>query len=164
METLSVEQIQDIYSGKIRNWKEVGGKHEKIRAFQRPEESGSQSALLRVMDGKPLMDPPTKDIVNAMEGIISETADYQNKRNAIGFSFRHFSEDMVRNGKIRNIAVDGIPPTVETIKDGSYPFINEFYAITLEDNKSPQVDGFLKWMISEQGQRIVSETGYVAVE
>ena len=164
VETLSIEQIQNIYSGKIRNWKEVGGKHEKIRAFQRPEESGSQSALLRVMDGKPLMDPPTKDIVDAMEGIISETADYQNKSNAIGFSFRHFSEDMVRNGKIRNIAVDGIPPTVETIKDGSYPFINEFYAITLEDNSSPKKDGFLKWMVSEQGQQIVSETGYVAVE
>lgn len=116
------------------------------------------------MGGKPLMDPPTKDVVSAMEGIINETADYQNKSDAIGFSFRHFSEEMVRNGKIKNISVEGIPPTIETIKDGSYPFINEFYAITLEDNDSPQVDRFLKWMLSEQGQRIVSETGYVAVE
>ncbi|MBZ9535416.1 substrate-binding domain-containing protein [Cytobacillus oceanisediminis] len=164
IETLSVEQIQDIYSGKITNWKEVGGNRKKIRAFQRPAESGSQTALIRVMGGKPLMDPPTKDVVSAMEGIINETADYQNKSDAIGFSFRHFSEEMVRNGKIKNISVEGIPPTIETIKDGSYPFINEFYAITLEDNDSPQVDRFLKWMLSEQGQRIVSETGYVAVE
>lgn len=164
VETLSKEQIQAIYSGEITNWKDVGGKRGKIKAFQRPEESGSQTALLRVMDGKSLMEPPSNEIVDAMEGIISETADYQNKSNAIGFSFRHFSEDMVRNGKIKNISVEGIPPTKETIKDGTYPFINEFYAITLENNNSPQVDEFLKWMLSEQGQSIVSETGYVSVD
>lgn len=71
-------------------------------------------------------------------GIISQTAVYQNKSNAIGFSFCHFSEVMVRNGKIKNISVEGIAPTMENIKDGTCPFVNEFYAITLEVNNAPQ--------------------------
>lgn len=55
---LSVSQIQDIYTGKITNWQEVGGKNDKIRAFQRPENSGSQTALQKIMGDKPLMTAP----------------------------------------------------------------------------------------------------------
>jgi len=86
VEELSIKQIQGIYSGKITNWKEVGGNDEEIRAFQRPEGSGSQSALISVMGDVPLMDPPSEDIVSAMGGIIRETTNYRNKANAFGFS------------------------------------------------------------------------------
>ncbi len=85
VEKLSISQIQGIYSGEIKNWKEVGGKNEEIRAFQRPEGSCSQSSLISVMDGIPLMDPPSEDIVSAMGGIITETTNYRNRKNEIEF-------------------------------------------------------------------------------
>jgi phosphate transport system substrate-binding protein len=157
---LSIRQIQGIYSGEITNWKEVGGEDEQIRAFQRPEGSGSQSALINVMNGIPLMDPPSEDIVSAMGGIIKETTNYTNKTNAIGFSFRHFSQEMVHNGKIKNIAVNGILPTKENIKNDTYPIVAEFYAITA-GSENPHIDAFIKWMQSKQGQKIVELTGYV---
>ena len=69
--TLSLEQIQDIYSGKITNWKEVGGNDEKIRAFQRPVNSGSQTGMLAlVMKDKELMEAPKEDMVDTMEAIV----------------------------------------------------------------------------------------------
>jgi phosphate transport system substrate-binding protein len=157
---LTIKQIQGIYAGEITNWNQVGGENEKIRAFQRPEGSGSQSALIKVMNGIPLMDPPSEDIVSAMGGIIKETTNYKNRTNAIGYSFRHFSQEMVQNGKIKNIAVNGILPTKETIKNDTYPIVAEFYAITA-GSENPHVEAFIKWMQSEQGRKIVERTGYV---
>jgi len=159
---LSIKQIQEIYAGKIINWKEVGGRDEKIRAFQRPEESGSQSALIRLMDGIPLMDPPSEDIATGMGGIITETTNYRNKTNAIGFSFRKFSQEMVHNGEIKYIAVEGVLPTKENIQQEKYPIVAEFYAVTA-GSKNPHIDEFIKWMQSGQGQKIVEKTGYVSL-
>lgn len=163
VEELSIKQIQGIYSGKITNWKEVGGENEKIRAFQRPEGSGSQSALISVMDDVPLMDPPSEDIVSAMGGIIRETTNYRNKANAIGFSFRHFSQDMVQNGEIRHVAVEGILPTKETIQNETYPIVDQFYVITTGSD-NPHIEAFIDWMQSDQGQEIVDRTGYVPLD
>lgn len=163
VDQLTIEQIQDIYSGKVINWSEVGGKDEEIRAFQRPEGSGSQSALINVMDGVPLMDPPSDDIVSAMGGIIQETTSYQNRTNAIGFSFRHFSQNMVKSGKLKNIAVEGVLPTKENIQNETYPFVDPFYAITANSD-TPHIEAFINWMLSEQGQDLVERTGYVPIE
>jgi phosphate transport system substrate-binding protein len=160
---LSVEEIQGIYSGKIMNWKEVGGEDEEIRAFQRPEGSGSQSALIRFMGNVPIMDPPSKDIVTGMGGIIRETTNYQNRQNAIGFSFRHFSEEMVQNGKIKNIAVNGVLPTEEYIQNDTYPVVANFYAITA-NSENPHLSKFIQWMQSEQGQEIVERSGYIPLK
>lgn len=163
VEKLTVEQIQGIYSGKITNWKEVGGNDEEIRAFQRPEGSGSQSALKKMMGDVPLMNPPSEDIVSAMGGIITETTNYQNRTNAIGYSFRHFSQNMVDNGKIKNIAVEGIAPTKENIQNETYPLVDQFYAITA-GSENPHIEEFLDWMLSPEGQLLVEKTGYVPVE
>jgi phosphate transport system substrate-binding protein len=159
-----MEQIQAIYSGKITNWRQLGGKNEEIRAFQRPEGSGSQSALINVMGDVPLMEPPSEDIVSAMGGIITETTNYQNRTNAIGFSFRHFSQNMVENGKIKYIAINGMTPSKENIQNDSYPIVAPLYAVTTSGNTNPHVEGFINWMLSEQGQYIVEQTGYVPVK
>lgn len=163
VDQLTIEQIQGIYSEKITNWSEVGGKDEEIRAFQRPEGSGSQSALINVMDGVSLMEPPSEDIVSGMGEIIKETSSYQNRKNAIGFSFRHFSQNMVENEKIKNIAVEGILPTKENIQNETYPLVDQFYAITAGSD-NPHIDEFINWMLSEQGQELVERSGYVPVE
>lgn len=163
VEELTVEEIQRIYAGEIINWKEVGGEDEEIRAFQRPEGSGSQSALINFMGDTPIMDPPSKDIVSGMGGIIRETSNYQNRPNAIGYSFRHFSEEMVQNGKIKNIAVNGVLPTIENIQNETYPIVANFFAITGK-SQNPHLGDFIQWIQSEQGQGIVERSGYVPVE
>ncbi|MRH45027.1 hypothetical protein GH741_20500 [Aquibacillus halophilus] len=160
---LTIKQIQGIYAGNIINWDELGGNNEEIRAFQRPDGSGSQSALISVMDGIPLMDPPSEDIVSGMGGVIIETSSFQNRSNAIGYSFRHFSEEMVENGEIRHIAIEGILPTVENIQNEAYPIVDQFYAITA-DSDNPHINQFIEWIKSDQGQEIIDRTGYVPLK
>ena len=167
---LTVEQIQGIYTGEITNWRDLGGKWQRIRPYQRAENSGSQSALLRLMDGLELLEPEEEDRIGGMGGIITQVASYRNHSNAIGFSFRFYSTEMVENEQIRLLALNGIEPTKETIRDGSYPIASNFFAITASpigepapEESNEDLRSFIDWILSEQGQRIIEETGYVGV-
>lgn len=171
VESLTVEQVKGIYSGTITNWKEVGGKNQSIRPFQRAENSGSQSALQRLMGDIPIVEPEREDVVADMGGIISRVASYRNYKNAIGFSFRYYSTQMVENNQIRLLALDGVLPTRETIRDGSYPISSYFYAVTAApigrpapETRNQKLAALLEWILSPQGQWIIEKTGYVAVD
>jgi phosphate transport system substrate-binding protein len=162
VEGVTIEQIQGIYSGEIMNWFQLGWKNEEIRAFQRPENSGSQTGLVKLMGDIPLMKPPTEDIVTGMGGIIKNTSDYRNYKNAIGFSYRYFSTEMVQNGDIKLLKINDVFPSKETIRSGEYPLSAQFYAITARTD-NPHVEELIDWILSEQGQSLVEKTGYVSV-
>ncbi len=163
IDNLTAEQICGIYAGEITNWKEVGGKDEPIAAFQRNEGSGSQSMLLRFMGDTPLMDPPTSQVSGFMSGIIEEVADYESRSGSIGFSFRFYVEGIIKNPDIKMIAIDGVAPTVENIRDKTYPVVAPVYAVTWAGNDNPNVKKLLDWILSEEGQYIIEETGYVGL-
>ncbi|MGN7386321.1 PstS family phosphate ABC transporter substrate-binding protein [Sporosarcina sp. SAFN-015] len=162
VKSLTEDEIKEIYSGKITNWAEVGGRNDDIRAFQRPENSGSQTALQDFMGLTPIMKPPTEDVMSLMGTIVGEVSDYKNHRNAIGYTFRYYSEQMVKNNKIRLLQVNGVEPTVDTIRSGEYPITNEFYAVTAGSD-NPHVEAFIEWILSDEGQEIIEKTGYVPV-
>lgn len=159
---LTTEQIRGIYSGEITRWGEVGGGDGSIRAFQRPEDSGSQTMLVRVMDGRELAKPPEENVASGMGGIISRTADYRNYKNALGYSFLFYATEMVRNGNIRLLDIDGVRPERTTIASGEYPFAAEFYAVTAGSD-NPNVEKLIEWILSPQGQYLVEQTGYTPV-
>ena len=161
---LTTEQIKDIYSGKITNWKDVGGKNEKIAAFQRNEGSGSQSMLKRFMGDTPITDAPTEMVNDLMAGIIEQVADYKSKTNSIGFSFRYYVEGIIKNPDIKMISIDGAAPTSENIRNGSYPMLTPIYAVTYKENQNGNVDKLLEWILSDEGQYIINETGYVGIK
>lgn len=168
--SLTVEEIQKIYTGEITNWKQVGGRRQAIRPFQRSEGSGSQTALQRLMGDLSLMEPEEEDIVDAMDGIIRRVAVYRNFGNALGFSFRYYTTEMVTDDHIRLLAIDGVEPTKETIRDGSYPIASYFYAVTASrvdqpppEETKPHLAALLEWILSEQGQAIIERTGYVSL-
>lgn len=164
VDNLTSEQLRAIYSGKITNWKQVGGNNESIKAFQRNEGSGSQSAFLAFMQDTPVMKPRTEDIHRGMGSIITMTSDYANYANAIGFSFRYFSQSMIANNEIKLLSIDGVYPSVETIASGTYPLSVKFYAASLANNNKPEVQKMIEWILSPQGQSLVEKTGYVRVE
>ncbi len=161
--SLTADQIRKIYSGEITNWKEVGGKNEEIVAFQRNEGSGSQSMLIRFMDGKKIMKAPTEQVNDLMSGIIEQVSNYKNKTNSIGFSFRYYLEGIIKNPDVKMVSIDGIAPTVENIKNGSYPITTSLYAVTYKDNPNENVHKLLNWVLSKEGQEIIEKTGYVGI-
>jgi len=163
IDNLTTEQIQGIYSGEITNWKQVGGKNEKIAAFQRNQGSGSQSMLERFMGDTPIMEAPTEMVSDLMSGIAERVSNYKSKSGSIGFSFRYYMEGIIQNPDIKLLSVDGVAPTPENIKNGSYSIVTPVYAVTYEENTNENVDKLLDWILSEEGQYILEETGYVGV-
>lgn len=160
---LTTAQIKDIYAGHITNWKEVGGQNNPIRAFQRPEDSGSQTMLQKFMGDTPLMTPPQEDVVGLMSGIIKETSSYRNYKNALGYSFLFYASEMNRDGEIELLAIDGVKPDKESIRNGTYPLASEIYAVTAGSD-NPNIKSFLDWILSAEGQELVEKTGYTSLK
>ncbi len=163
IESLTTEEIQAIYAGEVTNWNALGGKDEPIVAYQRNAGSGSQSMLLRFMGDKEPMDAPKTSVSYSMGGIIHEVADYRNATTSIGFSFRFYVEGIIQNPDIKMIAIDGILPTAENVRNGSYPIRTPFYAVTYTENQNPNTGRLMQWILSEEGQYIIEETGYIGV-
>ncbi len=147
VDELTTEQIKSIYSGECTNWKEVGGENRIINPIDRPEGSGSQTRMLKFMDGQEIKKSPL-----AFLGA------------SIGFSFRYYVDGIVANDGIKMVSVDGVYPSKENITNGEYPLVNNFYAVYRADNKNENVQKMIEWMLSEEGQRIVNESGYVGIE
>lgn len=160
---LTTEEIKKIYSGEVTNWKDVGGRNEEIVAFQRNEGSGSQSMLIRFMDGTPIMEAPREQVNEFMVGIINQVSDYKNKTNSIGFSFRYYMEGIIKNPNVKLLKVDGVEPNVENIKNDKYPITASLYAVTYKDNENENVSKLIDWVLSEEGQEIIEKTGYVGI-
>lgn len=169
--SLTINQIKDIYTGKITNWKEVGGKDMKIRPFQRDQNSGSQTAFLTFMGSDSgILDPETRILnpethqVSGMEGLINVVSDYQNHKNAIGYSFRYYIETMTNNPGVKMLALNGIEPSKENIKNKTYPIFDTFYAVTVKGHETENSLRFIEWILSEQGQEIIDNVGYVRIK
>lgn len=157
---ISSDELKGIYSGNITSWSEVGGKNKSIKAYQRNEGSGSQTALINFMGDTPLSSPPTEDVVMAMAGIINQVSNYYNYENSIGFSFRYYSSEMVLHNDVKLLSVDGVSPTAENIENGTYPIINNFYAVT-NQNPTDNTKALIDWILSSEGQEIIRKTGYI---
>lgn len=166
---LSSDEIRGIYSGKITKWREVGGKNDAITPYQRPENTGSQTALLEIMDGTPLMPAPRKEVFAAMMGMYRAVENYKNYKNAFGYSFMFYINGMIGEGGVKLLSVDGVAPDNQSIASGAYPFASDFYAVTAirkgltgeELVRAKNTERLMAWILSPQGQKLVEMTGYV---
>ena len=163
IENLTLSQIQDIYSGKYKDWSELGGNSSKIIAYQRPKNSGSQSGMLElVMKGKKIMDPTTETVAQTMQDIINVISDYDNGKSAIGYSYYYYATTMYTKDTMKLLSVNGIKPTYENIQTGLYDIQTAYYAVIRKDEpEDSNARKLLKAMMSERGQNVAKEAGYV---
>ena len=163
VENLTQQQAYDIYTGKITNWSEVGGDDIEIKAFQRPETSGSQTMMRKLLIGDARMADAEKEMIaSGMDDIIEALKKYDYSANALGYSVYYYASEMFRQPGLKFLQVDGVEPDNETIKSGEYPLINEFYCVTNEqsDERAKEIK---TWLLSEEGQDFVEGCGYVPV-
>lgn len=163
IKNLTTKNLQDIYSGKIENWKEVGGEDVKIEAYQRVLNSGSQTLFLNLLmkDIKP-MEAPTKYFVLGMDGLIEEIASYNDEGNAIGYSVYYYASKMYQVPGLRLLSVDGVEPNDETIANGEYPFLNEYYLVIREDEaENSETKKLYNFILSDKGKNAIREAGYI---
>ena len=166
VQSLTRQQLKDIYAGTITNWKDVGGKDQEIIAFQRRADSGSQTLFQKLLiQGGPLMEAPTELAPTAMGELVDSIAEYNNSANAIGFSVYYYIDQMYSKPGLRLLAVDGVTPSNETIADQSYPLCNEFYAAILQDSAADSPERRIyEWLSTDAGRSCIEHSGYVAVQ
>ena len=147
VDSLTVEEIRSIYAGEYRNWSEVGGVNRVINPVTRRAGSGSQSAMDSFMGGRKIAPKSPLAIFGA----------------SIGFSFRYYMDGIVGNDRVKMIALNGVYPSAENIQNGTYPVIAKFYAIYRADNKNPNIPTLIDWILSDEGQTLIEQSGYVRI-
>ena len=140
---LSMEQLKEIYAGKITNWKDVGGVNRPINVVQRNQGSGSQTTLEKMFG---------KDIVSNFFGPLGAS---------IGFSFRFYVEELTKHGHIKMLELNNVYPNKENVQNNTYPIVSNFYAVTRKGETNPNVQKVLDFALSSTGQDIIDEIGYV---
>ena len=147
VDLLTVEQIRSIYSGEFTNWSDVGGANRVINPVTRLAGSGSQSAMESFMGEREIAPKSPLAILGA----------------SIGFSFRYYMDGIVGNDSVKMIALNGVYPSAENIRNGTYPIIAKFYAIYRADNENPNIPILIDWILSDEGQTLIEQSGYVRI-
>ena len=158
---LRLEQVRDMFAGKIARWSEVGGRDVKPMVFQPCGARNERALADMVMRGQKTAPPLREEFWDAAEGsFVSGAAAYRNRPDAIGYGFlwqvvRQFSPD-----EIHILSIDGVAPTPETIRSGRYPLSVPLVAVS----KTPvqkEAEVLLRWMCGPEGQDLISRAGYV---
>jgi phosphate transport system substrate-binding protein len=161
---LTVEQIQDIYTGKITNWKEVGGRDEEIIAYQRPPNSGSQTGMEEfVMKGKTMIKPPTERIPVGMGMLVDAVVYYKNNTMSLGYTYKYYIDILYTHPDLKILKINGIMPSDDNIRNESYPFITQYFATIRAEDVNKVGGRFLNWILSDEGQASITQAGYVSL-
>ena len=163
VDSLTPDQIRDIYSGKITNWSQVGGSDLDIVAFQRNEEAGSQAAMKKlVMGDTPMMKAEGTYVVNSMGGLVDAVASFDGSPAALGYTMYYYAVNMGMAKDLKLLKVEGIAPDVDTIASGKYPFRNNYYVVSKAGLAEDCPTAVLhRWLLSVSGQTLLKKLGYV---
>jgi phosphate transport system substrate-binding protein len=161
--SLSPQQAEQIFTGKIGNWKDVGGKDQKIVRVIRPESSGTRAVQKKAIlhDQEFSKDVLIQDSTGAVVTAVSTTP------GAISFvELEHLEKNKAR---VAGIAYGGVACTTEAVKSGKYPVFSFGHAYTnpgkLGDPKVKQaVEAFLAFILSQDFQQQVLKAGYLPVD
>lgn len=148
VDNLTTDQVRDIYGGKHKNWSQVGGPNRVINPVTRLEGSGSQSAMNAFMGDRKIAPKSPLAITGG----------------SIGFSFRYYMDGIVANKGVKMLSLNGVYPSAENIQNGTYPIIAKFYAIYRADNTNENITVLIDWILSDEGQRLIEESGYVKIK
>jgi phosphate transport system substrate-binding protein len=161
VENLSLDTIRDIYSGKYTLWSEVGGGEGEIQPYQRNPNSSSQELMEKlVMQWAPMVDAP--DMI--LEGMMGPFNAISSDVYGIGYSVYFYAEYMFTSETVKMIGVNGVHPNSENIRERRYPLTTEVYVVIRDDTPEHSTARLLRdWLLTDAGQDVVEESGYVPV-
>lgn len=153
---LTTQQLKDIYTGKITNWSEVGGADQNIVVIGRESGSGTRDAFEEILD---IADQC--QLAQTLNETGAVAAAVQSTPGAIGY----ISLDAL-NDKVKALQLDGVAPSEETVKDGSYTLQRPFVMATKGEisEQSAQVQAVFEFINSDAGQEVISSVGLVSAK
>ncbi len=160
---LSLEQIRQIFAGEITNWKDVGGIDAPITVVSREEGSGTRGAFVDITKvltkdaaGNELDMTAADALIQPSTGSVKTTV--SSTPNTIGYVSLGSLDDSVKT-----VNVEGVAPTIEKVKDGTYKIARPFIYV-LGDTVSEAVQMYLDFVLSEEGQAVVADNGFIPVK
>ena len=165
VQRLTLQQISDIYTGKVSTWRQVGGEDRPIVLLSRESNSGTYvyflENVIRLGDKQsPLLFSPDTLLMPSSEGI---SAEVRHNPNAIGYDgLGYVTPDQKMLAVARASASPYVLPSVDTVNDGSYPVSRPLYMYTAGE-PSGRVKAYMDWILSA-GQSLVAELGFVPLQ
>lgn len=162
--SLTIQQIQDIYTGAITNWSQVDGNPVDIIAYQREKNSGSQELMeTLVMKDLTMMDNNML-LLFGMSGPF-ESLSWDNEGRGIAYTVYYYKEFLTNTpDNIKMLGVNGVIPSYENISNREYELTTEVYTVIRSDlNNESKAYMLRDWLLGSEGQTVVNESGYVPI-
>lgn len=163
VDNLTIEQIKKIFTGEIKNWKEVGGEDTPIVVVSREEGSGTRGAFTEITgvtaknEAGQEIDSTTKDaLVQGSTGAVMQTV--ATTPNTIGYVSMGSLSDTVKAVKVENVT-----PSEDAVLSGEYKISRPFLYVT-GGNLSEAAQKYIDFVLSAEGQKIVKESGFIPVQ
>jgi phosphate transport system substrate-binding protein len=153
---LTKDQVKQIYNGEINNWKELGGPDDEMLVVAREQGSGTRDTFNEDIMGNKAAETTGVNTVAGSNAEIRTALTGSDK--AIGYLGFSYAED----GAVGVITLDGVTPTAETIKDGSYELARKLYFYTFGD-ATAGAQAFIDFTVGEDGQNVAEEYGFVTL-
>jgi phosphate transport system substrate-binding protein len=156
---LSMAQVKDIFTGKITNWKQVGGNDKPILLYSRENNSGTYEFFKDFVLNKQDFAANAQHMAGTAALINAVSKD----GNSIGFGGAAYAMNVKALPIAKDPSAKAVIPTAATIHDGSYP-ISRFLYFYLNQKPAGSVKKFIDWVISSTGQKVVTEVGYYPIK
>lgn len=156
VKNISLEDVKKIYTGKITNWKELGGDDSAIVVVSREEGSGTRDAFQEIVGYESeelIKDATISDGSGAVKTIVA------GNKNAIGFASFEFIDNTVKA-----LEIDDVAPTAENVKAGEYKISRPYILVTKEGSLTEEGQNLIGFVLSAEGQQIVEENKLITIE
>ncbi len=150
---LTKDQVNGIYAGNITNWKQVGGPDKAIYAIAREQGSGTRDTFNELIMGSTKAETHESTVAQGSAEVKTAIVGSDKAIGYVGFSY-------IQDGAIKAVALDGVMPTVQAIKDGTYLLHRHLYFYTFGDPK-PGAKAFIDFAKSAAGQKVAQENGFI---
>lgn len=158
VDSLTKKQIQDIFTGKVTNWKEVGGNDQVINIINRTKSSGTRATFINTVLDKTI----EKEGLGIMQDAsgAAEKAVEANKGSITYLALSYLTPEMKKNIKVLNI--DNIEPNKDNIVTGKYSFWSYEHMYT-KGGSNKVAKAFIEYMMSSENKKLIEKLGYIAI-
>lgn len=159
VDTLTKKQIQDIFTGKITNWKDVGGNNEKINVINRSKSSGTRFAFTNKIMGNKV---EREDIAITQDSSGNVKMSLKQNKGAISYLGSIYITDNLKKD-LKTIKINNVEYSIKNISNGKYPFWSYEYMYT---NKKPKkaTQEFLNFILNKKNQKLIEDMGYIPLD
>jgi phosphate transport system substrate-binding protein len=153
---ISVDQLEQIFTGKVKNWKEIGGNDTPITVYSRENSSGTYEFFKEhILKGQDFVSS-----AQTMPGTAALLQSVSRDPNGVGYGGKAYGHG-AKILKVKKTADSpAVEPTEETVKNGSYPIWRYLYNYLNPDKDKGEIQAYLNWIRGPEGQNMVGEVGY----